>query len=68
MALTASTEKANLTFTDGTPTMELPIYKGTIGPEVIDIRALYGKSGKFTYDPGLPVDRVVQFVDHRHRR
>ncbi len=53
MALTASTEKATLTFTDGTPTMELPIYKGTIGPEVIDIRALYGKSGKFTYDPGF---------------
>ena len=53
MALTASTEKATLTFTDGTPTMELPIYKGTIGPEVIDIRALYGKTGKFTYDPGF---------------
>ena len=33
--------------------MELPIYKGTIGPEVIDIRALYGKTGKFTYDPGF---------------
>jgi len=53
MALTASTDKATLAFTDGTPTMELPIYKGTIGPEVIDIRALYGKSGKFTYDPGF---------------
>ena len=26
---------------------------GTIGPEVIDIRALYGKTGKFTYDPGF---------------
>src|SRR5512147_1804573 len=53
MALTASTEKATLTFSDGTPTMELPIYKGTIGPDVIDIRALYGKTGKFTYDPGF---------------
>ncbi|MCK6433665.1 MAG: citrate synthase [Aquabacterium sp.] len=48
-----STEKATLTFTDGTPAMELPIYKGTLGPDVIDIRQLYGKSGKFTYDPGF---------------
>ena len=53
MALTPSTEKATLTFSDGTPTMELPIYKGSVGPDVIDIRALYGKSGKFTYDPGF---------------
>jgi citrate synthase len=33
--------------------MELPIYKGTIGPDVIDIRKLYGQTGKFTYDPGF---------------
>jgi citrate synthase len=31
----------------------LPIYKGTIGPDVIDIRKLYGSTGKFTYDPGF---------------
>ena len=53
MALTPSTEKATLTFTDGTASMDLPIYKGSIGPDVIDIRALYGKTGKFTYDPGF---------------
>ena len=53
MALTPSTEKATLTFSDGTPTLELPIYKGSVGPDVIDIRALYGKTGKFTYDPGF---------------
>ena len=53
MALTPSNEKATLTFSDGTPTMELPIYKGSVGPDVIDIRALYGKIGKFTYDPGF---------------
>jgi citrate synthase len=53
MPLTPSNEKATLTFSDGTPTMELPIYKGSIGPDVIDIRALYGKTGKFTYDPGF---------------
>jgi citrate synthase len=53
MALTPSNHKATLTFTDGTPPMELPIYKGTVGPDVIDIRQLYTKTGKFTYDPGF---------------
>ena len=53
MALKPSNEKATLTFCDGTPPLELPLYKGTIGPDVIDIRALYGKTGKFTYDPGF---------------
>jgi len=53
MALTPSNEKATLTFSDGTPSLDLPLYKGSIGPDVIDIRALYGKTGKFTYDPGF---------------
>src|SRR3954454_12252752 len=33
--------------------LEAPVYGGTIGPDVIDIRALYGKTGMFTYDPGF---------------
>jgi citrate synthase len=45
--------KATLSFSDGSAAMELPIYKGTIGPDVIDIRKLYGQTGKFTYDPGF---------------
>ncbi|MCE7506045.1 citrate synthase [Polynucleobacter sp. IMCC30063] len=45
--------KAKLSFSDGTPDIDLPIYKGTVGPEVIDIRKLYGQTGKFTYDPGF---------------
>jgi citrate synthase len=53
MALTPADGKATLTFSDGTPSLDLPLYKGTIGPDVIDIRALYGKTGKFTYDPGF---------------
>jgi citrate synthase len=32
---------------------EAPVYSGTIGPDVFDIRALYGKTGMFTYDPGF---------------
>jgi citrate synthase len=53
MALTPADGKATLSFSDGTPSLDLPLYKGTIGPDVIDIRALYGKTGKFTYDPGF---------------
>jgi citrate synthase len=53
MALNSSKHKATLTFTDGTPSLDLPIYEGTVGPDVIDIRQLYGKTGKFTYDPGF---------------
>ncbi|MBI2295893.1 MAG: citrate (Si)-synthase [Betaproteobacteria bacterium] len=44
---------ATLTFSDGTPPLDLPVLTGTIGPDVIDVRALYGKAGKFTYDPGF---------------
>ena len=45
--------KATLSFSNGAPSVELPVYQGTIGPDVIDIRKLYGQSGMFTYDPGF---------------
>jgi citrate synthase len=44
---------ATLTFSDGTPSVEFPVLKGSVGPDVIDIKSLYGKTGKFTYDPGF---------------
>ena len=44
---------ATLTFTDGTPAVDFPVLSGAIGPDVIDIRPLYAKTGKFTYDPGF---------------
>ena len=46
-------QKATLTFSDGTPSVDFPIYKGTIGPDVVDIRKMYGATGKFTFDPGF---------------
>ncbi|HYS13668.1 MAG TPA: citrate synthase [Burkholderiaceae bacterium] len=62
-----SKDKATLTFSDGTPPLELPIYKGSIGPDVIDIRALYNKTGKFTYDPGFlstaACNSSITFID-----
>ncbi|HEY6816904.1 MAG TPA: citrate/2-methylcitrate synthase, partial [Croceibacterium sp.] len=30
----------------------LPVLEGTTGPDVVDIRKLYGETGMFTYDPG----------------
>ncbi|MCE2971074.1 MAG: citrate synthase [Burkholderiales bacterium] len=51
--MTASEHKATLSFTDGTAPLDLPILKGTVGPDVIDIRQLYAKTGKFTYDSGF---------------
>jgi citrate synthase len=44
---------ATLSFSDGRPPVELPVLGGTIGPDVVDVRALYAKSGMFTYDPGF---------------
>ena len=45
-------KKATLTLSDGR-SFELPTLPGTVGPEVVDIRSLYGKAGVFTYDPGF---------------
>src|SRR3990170_1691232 len=45
-------KKATLTLHDGRK-LEFPVLSGTIGPEVVDIRTLYGKAGVFTYDPGF---------------
>ncbi|NEX92697.1 citrate synthase [Caulobacter sp. 17J65-9] len=31
----------------------MPVLKGTMGPDVVDIRKLYAQSGAFTFDPGF---------------
>src|SRR5882672_6076884 len=46
----ANTKSAKLTV--GDKDWSLPVYEGTIGPEVIDIGKLYAETGMFTYDPG----------------
>ena len=45
--------KATLSFSDGSPSVDMPVYQGSIGPDVIDIRKLYAQTGMFTYDPGF---------------
>ena len=47
-----SERKAQLTI-DGVPeAIELPVYEGSVGPDVVDVRSLVSK-GIFTYDPGF---------------
>lgn len=48
-----SENKATLSFANGKQPIELPVYEGAIGPDVIDIRKLYGQTGMFMYDPGF---------------
>ena len=59
----AQTAKLSL----GKKTLELPVYKGTIGPDVIDIRRLYSDAGVFTYDPGYTstgsCESAITFID-----
>ena len=33
--------------------IKVPVSKGTLGPDVLDIRSLYKETGLFTYDPGF---------------
>ena len=44
--------KVILNYGDG-KVAEFPTLSGTIGPDVIDIRSLFGKTDMFTYDPGF---------------
>ncbi|KUJ86239.1 type II citrate synthase [Ruegeria marisrubri] len=48
-------------------TYELPVFSPTVGPDVIDIRKLYGQAGVFTYDPGFTstasCDSTITYID-----
>ncbi len=61
-----SKDAYTLTSPDG-KTMELPIRKGTVGPDVIEIGKLFAEQGVFTYDPGFvstgSCDSDITFID-----
>jgi len=44
---------ADSTISIGGKDFNYPVLKGSTGPDVIDIRKLYGQTGAFTYDPGF---------------
>ena len=60
-----SNDKATLNI--GDENWELPIYKASVGPEVIDISKLYAQTGRFTYDPGFTstasCDSDITYID-----
>lgn len=60
-----SDKSAKLTI--GEETFEFPVLNGTVGPDVIDIRSLYAKTGMFTYDPGFTstaaCDSAITYID-----
>jgi citrate synthase len=55
------------TLTLGEDSYDLPVLSPTAGPDVIDIRKLYGQAGVFTYDPGFTstaaCDSTITFID-----
>jgi len=54
-------------FDIGAANVELPILKGTMGPDVVDIRKLYAATDAFTYDPGFTstasCESKITFID-----
>jgi citrate synthase len=62
-----TSKTATLSFSDGSPSIEFPVYEGTVGPDVIDIRKLYAQTGKFTFDPGFmstaACDSRITYID-----
>ncbi|MBA4804380.1 MAG: citrate (Si)-synthase [Brevundimonas sp.] len=56
---------AKLTY--GDKSVDLPVLSGSTGPDVIDIRKLYGATDAFTYDPGFTstasCESALTFID-----
>lgn len=53
--MTDNTPEKTFTLTNDATgeSVKLPVLKGTDGPEVIDVRKLYGQTGHFTFDPSF---------------
>ncbi|MGN6059030.1 MAG: citrate (Si)-synthase, partial [Sphingomicrobium sp.] len=58
-------KKASMSLPGGN--FDYPVLDGTVGPEVIDIRKLYGQTGMFTYDPGFTstasCESAITYID-----
>ncbi|HEX4096914.1 MAG TPA: citrate/2-methylcitrate synthase, partial [Caulobacteraceae bacterium] len=51
----------------GEKAYDLPTLKGTLGPDVVDVRQLYGEADVFTYDPSFgstaSCESKITFID-----
>src|SRR5271154_4293422 len=64
-----NTPSKTVTLTDDSTgkSWKLNVFSGTTGPDVIDIRKLYGETGMFTFDPGFTstgaCESKITFID-----
>ena len=67
MADRQNTNSFTLTNNQTGESVDLPILDGSVGPGVIDVRALYANTGHFTFDPGFGVTgsckSALTFID-----
>ena len=58
--------KVTLTYNDGQGVLDLPVQRGTLGPDVVDIRA-FSKINMLTFDPGFlataSCESAITFID-----
>ncbi|BCW89430.1 Citrate synthase [Alphaproteobacteria bacterium SO-S41] len=62
-----ATSGGTATLTLNGKSFEYPVLKGSVGPDVVDIRKLYGDTGAFTYDPGFTstasCESTITYID-----
>ena len=67
--MSSETSTSTVTWTDNASgnSMELPVYKGVMGPDVVDVRKVYAQMDQFTYDPGFSstgsCDSKLTYID-----
>ena len=67
--MSSETSTSTVTWTDNASgnSMELPVYKGVMRPDVVDVRKVYAKMDQFTYDPGFSstgsCDSKLTYID-----
>lgn len=63
----APTKTVTLTDDQTGKSWKLPVISGTVGPDVIDVRKLYGETNMFTFDPGYmstgSCESKITFID-----
>ena len=59
--------KKNATLTLDGKSYDLPVFSPTLGPDVLDIRKLYGQADVFTFDPGFTstasCESAITYID-----
>ena len=63
----ASKPAGKATLVYGNKSIDLPVSRGSVGPDVVDIRKLYSEGNLFTYDPGFTAtascESAITYID-----